>query len=282
MLASLALALLGACSAIKIAYNQAPDLAYWWLDGYVDFNEEQSPRVREQLTALMAWHRQSELPKVTALLQKSQGLLAANVTSAQACELFNEITVMVDAVIEKALPSVADLAPTITAQQLAAMQKKQQKTNAEFTKDYVSASPAQRNAKRLKDAIGRSERFYGKLEATQIAVIERTIQTSTFDASISLKERLQRQKDGVELMRTLASTKPATPVIQTSLRSYIARSMNSPDATYRSYAQTMVREGCDSFAAVHASTTPAQRANAVQTLKGYELDVRALIKPSGA
>ena len=282
MLASLALALLGACSAIKIAYNQAPDLAYWWLDGYVDFNEEQSPRVREQLTALMAWHRQSELPKVTALLQKSQGLLVTNVTSAQACELFNEITVMVDAVIEKALPSVADLAPTITAQQLSAMQKKQQKTNAEFTKDYISASPAQRSAKRLKDAISRSERFYGKLEAAQIAVIERTIQTSTFDPSISLKERVQRQKDGVELMRTLASTKPATPMIQTSLRSYIARSLNSPDATYRSYAQTMVREGCESFAAVHASTTPAQRANAVQTLKGYELDVRALVKPGGA
>ncbi len=282
MLAMLVIGLLGACSAIKLAYNQAPDLAYWWLDGYVDFNDQQSPVVREQLTQLMAWHRQSELPKVAALLQKSQGLLANNVTPAQACELFNEVTVMVDAVIEKALPGVADLAPTITTQQLGAMQKKQQKINADFSKDYISASPAQRNAKRMKDAISRSERFYGKLEAAQIAVIERSIQTSTFDPAISLKERVQRQKDGVELMRTLASTKPATPVIQTSLRTYIARSLNSPDATYRNYAQTMVREGCESFAAVHASTTPAQRANAVQTLKGYELDVRALTKLGGA
>ncbi len=282
MLATLAVGLLGACSAIKIAYNQAPDLAYWWLDGYVDFNDQQSPVVREQLAGLMAWHRQSELPKVASLLQKSQGMMANNVTSAQACDVFNEITILVDSVVDKALPNVAELAPTITAQQLAAMQKKQQKTNAEFTKNYVSASPAERNAKRLKDAISRSERFYGKLEAAQIAVIERTIQSSTFDAALSLKERVQRQKDGIDLMRTLSSSKPATPVVQTSLRSYIARSLNSPDAAYRTYAQTMVREGCESFAAVHASTTPAQRANAVQTLKNYELDVRTLMKPSGA
>jgi Family of unknown function (DUF6279) len=278
----LALSLLGACSAIKIAYNQAPDLAYWWLDGYVDFNDRQSPVVREQLATLMAWHRQSELPKVAALLQKSQGLMANGISPAQACDLFNEITVMVDTVVDKALPGVAELAPSITAQQLMTMQKKQQKSIAEFTKDYISASPAERNAKRLKDAISRSERFYGKLEAAQIAVIERTIQTSTYDAALSLKERVQRQKDGVDLMRTLANTKPAAAAVQTSLRSYITRSLSSPDPTYRAYAQTMVREGCESFAAVHASTTPAQRANAVQTLKGYELDVRALMKPSGA
>jgi hypothetical protein len=282
MLATLAVGLLGACSAIKIAYNQAPDLAYWWLDGYVDFNDQQSPVVREQLAALMAWHRQSELPKVATLLQKSQNLMANNVSPAQACDMFNDITALVDTVIDKALPGVAELAPTITAQQLTVMQKKQQKSIAEFTKDYISASPAERSAKRLKDAVSRSERFYGKLEAAQIAVIERTIQTSTFDAALSLKERVQRQKDGIELMRTLASTKPASPAVQTSLRSYITRSINSPDPAYRAYAQTMVREGCESFAAVHASTTPAQRANAVQVLKGYEVDVRALMKPSGA
>ena len=30
---------LQACSAVKIAYNQAPTLAYLYLDGYMDFND---------------------------------------------------------------------------------------------------------------------------------------------------------------------------------------------------------------------------------------------------
>jgi hypothetical protein len=54
---------LAGCSAIKLAYNQAPTLAYGWLDGYLDFNDQQSPQVRDALNRLFAWHRASELPK---------------------------------------------------------------------------------------------------------------------------------------------------------------------------------------------------------------------------
>ena len=32
--------LLAGCSAVRLAYNQAPDLMYWWLNGYVDFDAE--------------------------------------------------------------------------------------------------------------------------------------------------------------------------------------------------------------------------------------------------
>ncbi|MBC8057759.1 MAG: hypothetical protein H7Y61_14390, partial [Rhizobiales bacterium] len=44
-----ALALLGGCSALRIGYGTAPDVVYWWLDGYIDFNDTQTPRVREAI-----------------------------------------------------------------------------------------------------------------------------------------------------------------------------------------------------------------------------------------
>ncbi len=44
-------AALAACSAIKLGYNNIDDVAYWWLDSYVDFSDEQTPRVREDLRA---------------------------------------------------------------------------------------------------------------------------------------------------------------------------------------------------------------------------------------
>ena len=37
-------ALLGACSAVRLAYNNLPTVSYWWLDGYVDFDGAQSLR----------------------------------------------------------------------------------------------------------------------------------------------------------------------------------------------------------------------------------------------
>jgi hypothetical protein len=36
----LALAL-GGCSALRLSYNNAPTLLYWWLDGYADFDKSQ-------------------------------------------------------------------------------------------------------------------------------------------------------------------------------------------------------------------------------------------------
>ena len=44
--APLLLSWLAGCSAVRLAYNQAPAAElYWWLDGYVDFNAEQAPAV---------------------------------------------------------------------------------------------------------------------------------------------------------------------------------------------------------------------------------------------
>ena len=45
----LALLLLGGCSAVRIGYNQAPTLAWWWLDGYLDFDAAQAPQVKAAL-----------------------------------------------------------------------------------------------------------------------------------------------------------------------------------------------------------------------------------------
>jgi Family of unknown function (DUF6279) len=264
------------CSAIKLAYNQTPDLTYWWLDSYFDFNEQQTPKARDALAKLLVWHRSSELPKVVSLLQKAQGLVVNNVSNAQACELYDEARVMYVAIIDRALPAAAELAPALTAEQLAHMQRKFQKINDEYTRDYIASSAAERSAKRLKSAINRSEMVYGKLEAAQTAAIERAIAASSFDPAFGLKERQQRQKEALEMLTNLTASKASPVAAQKALSAYLARSLSSSDPAYRAYADKMVRESCESFAAVHATTTPAQRANAVQTLKGYEQDMRTL------
>jgi Family of unknown function (DUF6279) len=267
---------LPACSAIKLAYSQAPDLTYWWLDGYFDFNGAQTPPVRDGIGQLFAWHRTSELPKVAALLQKSQALMPSNLSSAQACGVFDEARVLAVAVVDKTLPIAADIAPTFTAEQIAFLQRKQKKTNDEYTRDNITATAAERSAKRLKSAISRSEMIYGKLEDAQIAAIERAIAESSFDPVRALKERQQRQKEAVDMLTSLAVSKASPAASQAVLRAYVARIWVSTDPSYRAYSEKLFKESCDSFASVHASTTPAQRARAAQTLQNYAQDMRTL------
>src|SRR3954471_5206943 len=58
-----------ACSTVKLAYNNLDDIAYWWMDSYVDFGDEQAARVRADLARLHRWHRQKELPQLATLLK---------------------------------------------------------------------------------------------------------------------------------------------------------------------------------------------------------------------
>ena len=57
---------LSGCSTTRLAYNNAPTLAYWWLDAYFDFDSSQSLRMRNDLQSLQDWHRQEKLPAVVA------------------------------------------------------------------------------------------------------------------------------------------------------------------------------------------------------------------------
>ena len=272
----IAVTLFTGCSAIKLAYNQAPDLGYWWLDGYFDFNEQQTPKVRDELAKLFAWHRSNELPKTADFLAQTARLMAGEISSAQACKSFDQVRGLIDNISNQALPALAELAPTITPSQIEHLKRKYAKNADEFNRDYIKGTPASRDAKRLKQAIDRSETFYGKLEEPQIAAIKQALAASSFDAAYSLKERQRRQQELIDLLSGLASAKASPATSGHALRAYIQRAWESPDPVYRAYSQRLTQEGCSSFASVHASTNATQRAYAVKVLKGYEVDLRTL------
>ena len=279
----IAASLLTACSAVKLVYGQAPDLTYWWADGYFDFNEQQTPKVRDELAKLFAWHRATELPKTADLLAQAAQLMQGEVSGAQACRMYAQARVLIDNVTNQATlvnSAFVELAPSITPDQIAHLKRKYGKSNEEFTRDYISGTPASREAKRLKQSVDRSESLYGKLEEAQLAAIKQVLATSSFDAAATLKERQRRQQELIDILQNLAANKstaqPSAQISQQALRGYIQRAWESPDPAYRAYVQRITQQACQSFASIHASTTPAQRANAVRVLKGYESDLRIL------
>ncbi|NJM42905.1 MAG: hypothetical protein HC858_00880 [Brachymonas sp.] len=137
----IAATLLTACSAIKLAYNQAPDLTYWWLDGYFDFNEQQTPKVRDELAKLFVWHRTNELPKTAALLQEAAKLMPGEINATQACLLYGQVRGLVDNVTSQALPALAELAPTITPEQIDHLKRKYAKNAEEFSATFCAPPP---------------------------------------------------------------------------------------------------------------------------------------------
>lgn len=269
------LALLQGCSAIKLAYNNAPEFGYWWLDGYVDFNEAQTLKVRAELDRLLLWHRTDELPKIAGLIQKGQRLAEADMSGAAVCALFAETRARFDAATAQAEPAAVALAISLTPDQIANIDRKLTKTLTEYRNDWLKLTPAERFDKRFKSNLERSEQFYGKLDERQRAALRAGLETSSFDVQASYNERLRRQQDLLQTLRQVAGKSNQNEVL-IALRGYLDRSFYSPNLSYRTYGQKLTNESCALFAQIHNTTTPDQRARAVRRLADYGRDATDL------
>lgn len=272
--------LLPGCSAVKIAYNQAPELAYWYLDAYVDFSDAQSLQVKAELHRLQAWHRQTQLPAYIDSLQKLQQQMPLDFSATQACSVYADVRQKLLAVPAEAEPAVVALAASLGAKQIALMERKFAKGNTEFREDFIEGTPKARRDRRYKLAVNRAEMLYGTLEEKQLAVIDQSIAQSGFDASRSYAERLRRQQDVLQTLRGIAAHRGNTAAnaekTRVAMRALLERSVVSPDLAYKAYQESLVQDGCNRFSELHNSTSALQRAKAVRVLAGYERDLKAL------
>ena len=272
-----AAALLQACSAVKIAYNQAPQLAYLYLDGYADFNEVQSLQVRTDLTKFVAWHRQTQLPGYIDLLQKIQQKMPQDITAVQACDVFADVRQKALALTDYAEPATLSVAATLSAKQLTVMERKFAKGNTTWREDYLEGSAKDLFEKRQKSAIKRADMLYGSVTDKQRSLIAQQIEKSQFKAAQSYAERQRRQKDIVQTLGKVIANPQDAATAQKEMRSLLARSVASPDAAYKNYLETITQESCASFAELHNATSAEQRKKAVEVLAGYEQDFKVLV-----
>ena len=273
----LTLVALQACSTIKLGYNSAPGLGYWWLDGYLDVNELQSVRLREDLDQLQQWHRNSELPQYADLLQRAQGLMAGTaVTPVQACAFVAEAQQQIDDMLARAEPAAVQLVLSMTPTQLEVLEAKYTKSNAEFRKQWLRPSADEMRKKRFEKALDRAESIYGRLDDSQRAMLRQQVDTSSFDPQFTNTERLRRQQDTVQTLSRVLGRNNTPEKTAQALRGLAERYRRSPVPQYLAYQQRQIDEGCQGFAAAHNAATPAQRDHAVKRLKAYERDLRDL------
>ncbi len=264
---------LAACSAVKLGYNSAPQVVYWWLDGYLDFTDPQAPLVRDELAKLHRWHRSAELPRLGALLQQAAELAPRDITAPQACAVLAELRSRISAVALQAEPALAALAPSLTAAQLQHLAQRYERNDADFRKNWLDASPAERLERRYKQWLERGESIYGALDDTQKAVLRAQVAQSAYEPQLQTTERQRRQRDAVQTLRQ-ASAQPQQAAAL--VRGLLLRTQDSPDPGWRSHRDQLFQDSCRTFALLHASTTPAQREAAARRLRAYQRDLLEL------
>jgi hypothetical protein len=276
LLALITALVLTGCSAAKLAYNNAPDLSYWWIDSYLDLGDSQGAKLRTDLAALHGWHRQNELPLYVNTLENLRRLAPNNVTPEQACDLGEGLKVRLQSILSQAEPALVSLAQKTTPEQLAHLTQQFEKHNNKWRAEWLEGTATERTARRLKQLIERAEMLYGRLEEPQLTVLRDSLANSGFNAERRYRDVLRRQQDTLATLRRTANSPPGDTALKAEVRALMARTLESPDTGQRSDTSALAKENCRNLAAMHNSTTPTQRRALMSKLLSYEADARTL------
>lgn len=268
---------LAGCSALRLGYSNGPQLAWWWLDGYLDIPSEQAPRVKGAIAQWFEWHRSTQLPAYAALLASLQSQAGEPIEAAQVCRWNALVRERLDPALDRALVLGAELVPALTEAQLRHLEQRYARNMEDMRADYLQSDPAERQRAAVKRTLERAEQIYGTLGEAQRKVVADGVAASPFDAQAWHDERARRQRDAMATLRRLLADKADRDARLAALRALAERAERSPVAAYRDYQRRLVDYNCAFIARLHNATTPAQRTKARDTLKGWEDDLRTLL-----
>jgi hypothetical protein len=274
--------ILTGCSAVRLGYNNLPDIASWWLDSYIDFTDTQGPQAKVALQKLQTWHRKEELPAIAELLVQAQTLAPQNITPEQACKIWEAAQVRIESFVQESSRLAAPVVSQLSAKQLKHLEKEWATRNEDWKKQWVQGTPDSRIKKRVDLAAERFNSFYGDLNLEQRQVLKQQFLQSTWSPEASYQRRLKRQQEQLIALQAMSSeiTKPAMPLpqVEKALQSLILQSVRPKDAGDLSKQLQLEHQACQNLAQLHNTMTPAQRLKAQRKLKDYETDVRELMK----
>lgn len=268
---------LGGCSAVRLAYNNLPEISYWWLDGYLDFDGAQSLQVKAALAGLQEWHRREELPRFVALAGQARDLARGDITAAQVCAMSDAVQARLLALAVRAEPEATTLAQSLSTAQLQVLERKFTRINGEFRREWLRLLPAEVQDKRYDTFLDRYEDFYGTLDSRQRELLRQLVRQSAFSPQKLDNVRRARQADVMALLRGLQQ-QPGLPAAEAQQRVHalVMRVFEPPPGEWRTQQDALTQEGCRNTAQLHAAMSPAQRERAAQRLESYRQDLIAL------
>ena len=183
----------------------------------------------------------------------------------------------ITATADQAEPTLSAVTLLLKPEQLAQLARQLDKRSETWREDWLDGTPGERRARHAKRLVDRAEGLYGRLGAAQRATVREAVAASQYDAEMSYRESQRRHTDTLQTLRLIQSGGLGAERNRLEARGLLDRAVNSPDPIYRSQQIKLLQENCRTYAALHNSTSPSQRAKALETLKGYEADLRSLM-----
>ncbi len=230
------------CSTIDFAYSMAPTALGLMADNYLDLDGEQETLLKERLLTLREWVRTTQMPVYAKLLNEVRTRTAGKVAVEDVVWLTAESRSLWRVTGMRVATEIAELAPRLTADNLAALKKKFARNNAEYTKDTIDATPRKQREKRLERVKENAERWYGSFDDTQMERIKAMADALPMNPRLILEDRIRRQNALLAILQGIVDKTLARAEAEQRLIPLFTDFEAGRSPAYQAHAATYLRE----------------------------------------
>ena len=262
---------LSGCSVIGVFYERLDTLVLREAERWFDLDSAQAVRLRERVDARLAQHRAEELPRYAAFLERSADVVGSSATPEQLQQKFDLLEGILRDALRHSIPALSDTLAELQPTQVERFARRLEESNAEYREEYLDAPATRRRAERIEAATEGVERWSGRLEPAQRALLADMIDAIPDDAGAWYERRLLWQQGLLELLRQGASAQTHAAYLESWWIDDSRRDAGHAAQLERNRAVTAA-----ALATLIDGLSPAQRTRAAGRLRDMAAEFRVL------
>jgi hypothetical protein len=272
--------LITACSTVRFAYNQGDTLIRWWIDDHIGLTAEQEVLTRELLEQQFWWHRTEQLAEVSKTLEQLRRQLHRPLSTQEVSQFSDDLKKFIYTIAKKSTPDAAKIFVTLQNNQIEKMQKRMQKGNEKFAKEWLPPSVEKQNKVRADKVIDRVEWLFGTINKEQEEKIRQHIKNNPLDMNMVYQERLRRQNDLIKIVKTIHQNKLNQQQAEELLTIYMKNFEYGTTKEQQEFGKKRAAIGIQLSSFITHTMNDEQRKYASGRVETWALDVQELVKES--
>ncbi len=264
---------LSGCLGTKFIYNQLDWFITWRLGSFFSLEADQKHQLRETVERNLNWVRIQQMPDYAQLLRElARDIDDDSLTVERIDAHYQTMQVLVDQFLHHVVPDAAKFLAGLSPEQVEILIGNLQKNNKKLWDEYAGSTPEKRRQQREKAIIRIVQRFTGRLDDAQKALVEAHV-SRMHDNSREWMEGRERWQQNFRQL--LLKSPPADEYAQQLMN--MSLDPNRVDADdYRRKVQENQQILMELIAALSASLSDRQRERTVKRLNGLANDLEGL------
>jgi len=282
LLLAAAIALTACSTGVRLGYNYADTLVTYSIDGYVGLTQEQEQLVKERAAALVAWHRSTQLRDYVQLIEATRSKLAGPVTATDVLVFNQAVNARLAALGDRAAPDLAQLALTLTPDQITKMERKFASDNLKARRELVQFAGKETVDDRVKKYAERAEFWFGSLSREQLEFVRASLVQRPSNAAWWIDERERRQRELIAVVQRIQAERPSESIATGWVRGYFSQLQSPADPERRRAIEQFRAGNAELIAQLINAASPEQKAALSRKLGSFVDDLTALASERAA